>query len=405
MFKNFKNTLKQKEVVKSLWGRFRREQLHRSYRQRREHYAELIEHTGLKYDEKIIEREIKGRLAKRGYSPVKKSLGDIHTFAFIPNIDWHHHLLPDLEALGPVTWFDYTALGFRWEEFLKADRNAISRRNQMNQHAITKLIEIHKKLKVDWVFVYASGLEISASTVRRITDEIGIPIVNMCLDDKHCWEGSFMGDHRAGQVDIASSFDISWTSARVACEWYMAEGGHPFYMPEGFNINAFKPGNVKKDIPVSFVGNSYGFRSSVIRDLKKHGVPVQTYGKGWPGSEWVDDIVAIFNRSLINLGMGGIGYSEFLTNVKGRDFEIPGTGGGLYLTSFNSDLAQHFKIGHEIICYNNRDELLELIRYYLKNSEEAIEIANNAHKRSIEEHRWLHRYKKLCDVLGISENK
>ena len=73
--------------------------------------------------------------------------------------------------------------------------------------------------------------------------------------------------------------------------------------------------------------------------------------------------------------MGGIGYSERFTNVKGRDFEIPGTGGGVYLTSFNPDLAQSFVVGEEILCYSNRDEMLELIRYYLAHPEEARAIA------------------------------
>jgi spore maturation protein CgeB len=405
LFNILKNGLKQKAVFQNLWGGFCREQLHRNYRQRREYYAELIEHAGIIYNEKKIEQEVQERLVERGYTPIKKSPGDIHTFAFIPNISWHHHLLPDLKILGPVTWFDYAAIGFRWEEFSKADRNGITRRKEMNQHAISKLIETHNKQKVDWVFVYASGLEISASTIRKITEDLGIPSVNMCLDDKTSWTGPLMGDHRAGQIDIASSFDISWTSARIACEWYMAEGGRPIYMPEGFNINAFKPANVKKDIPVSFVGNAYGFRPSIIRYLKKYGVPVHTFGKGWPGSKWVDNIVEIFNRSFINIGMGGIEYSESLTNVKGRDFEIPATGGGIYLTSFNPDLAQHFIIGDEIICYKNRDELLEMIRHYLKHLEEAKEIAYNARERCIKEHRWLHRYKKICNILGILNEK
>ena len=69
--------------------------------------------------------------------------------------------------------------------------------------------------------------------------------------------------------------------------------------------------------------------------------------------------------------MGGIGYLEGITNVKARDFEIPGTGGGVYLTSFNPDLARNFTVGEEILCYSNRDEMLELIRYYLAHPEEA----------------------------------
>ena len=401
IFNKTKNALKQTKLFYGFWSRFRREQLLRGYRQRREYYFELIERTGLKYSEKQVEIEVRERLVNRGYSPAKKTIGKIHTFAFIPDIGWHNHLLPDLEILGPVTRFDYKSLGFNWEEFIKADNNAVLRRRQMNQHALSKLIESHNKRKVDWVFVYASGLEISVSTIKRITDELGIPVVNMCLDDKHSWAGPLMGDHRAGQVDIAASFDISWTSSRVACEWYIVEGARPVYMPEGFNIDVFKPMDVEQDIPVSFVGNAYGFRTSVIKYLKKYKIPVQTFGKGWPGSKWVDNIASIFNRSQINIGMGGIGYSEALTNVKGRDFEIPATGGGLYLTSFNADLAQHFNIGNEIICYSSRDELIELVRYYLKHSDEAAKIAGNAHRRSIREHRWLHRYIKICNILGI----
>jgi len=115
----------------------------------------------------------------------------------------------------------------------------------------------------------------------------------------------------------------------------------------------------------------------------------------------VADVVEIFNRSCINLGMGGIGYSERLTNLKARDFEIPGTGGGVYVTSFNPDLAQHFIIGEEILCYRNREEMLELIRYYLARPDEAREIARRGRERCLREHRWLHRYQRVCKILGI----
>jgi spore maturation protein CgeB len=103
--------------------------------------------------------------------------------------------------------------------------------------------------------------------------------------------------------------------------------------------------------------------------------------------------------------MGGIEYSEALTNVKGRDFEIPGTGGGMYLTSFNPDLAQHFDIGNEIVCYRNRDEMVELIRYYLARRDEAEAIARRARERCLREHRWLHRYETMLRVLGVLEER
>ena len=227
-----------------------------------------------------------------------------------------------------------------------------------------------------------------------------MPTVNMTLDDKHCWTGPRVGEHCSGARDLTPAFDLFFTSARVACEWHLVGGGRPVYQPEGFDHTAYRPLIKERDLLVSFVGVAYGFRPAAVRYLQGHGVPVRAYGQGWPLGH-AGDVVEIFNRSRINLGMGGIGYSESLTNVKGRDFEIPGTGGGVYLTSFNPDLAQHFTVGEEILCYRNRDEMLELCRYYLKHPEEAQEIARRGRERCLREHRWLHRYQKALRIVRI----
>jgi spore maturation protein CgeB len=383
------------------WGVFRSRQLLRDYQARREHYARLAQEKKLVYRESDSIAAIRARLEERHYRPTPRKMGEIHTFAFVPDLGWHRELLPDLRALGPLRVFDYVAEGFLWEEFGKADRSGLARRRTMNELFLSSLSAVHKVQPVDWVFVYASGIEISAGTVRRVSEELNIPTVNMCLDDKQSWSGPFMGDHSGGQIGIASAFDLSWTSARVACEWYLVEGGRPLFMPEGFNAATYHPSQFPQDIPVSFIGGAYGYRPAVVKYLLRHGVPLQTFGSGWPHSGWVNDIVAIINRSVINLGMGGIGYLEGITNVKARDFEIPGTGGGVYLTSFNPDLAQNFAVGEEILCYSSRDEMLELIRHYLAHPEEARAIAARGRARCLREHRWLHRYQKILEILGI----
>jgi hypothetical protein len=376
--------------------------LHQQYEVRRERYARTASQRRITYREADVARLVRARLAARGSAPVPRPLGEIHTFAFIPQIGWHPALLPDLRELGPVTLFDYAQLGFGWEEFYRAKPAGLARRRAMNAMILPALREAHARRPVDWVFVYASGVEISADTIRGITGELGIPVVNMCLDDKQSWTGAWMGDHRAGQIDIAAAFDLSWTSARVACEWYLVEGARPLYMPEGFDDSTFHPVEVPQDIPVSFIGGAYGFRPDVIDFLRRHGIPVCPFGPGWgTRSVWGAEQVEVINRSVINLGMGGIGYSEDLTNVKTRDFEIPGTGGGVYLTSFNADLARHFIADQEIVCYRSRDEMLELIRHYLRHPNEARSIARRARDRCLREHRWLHRYRRVCEILGV----
>jgi len=384
------------------WGALKERSLLAEYRTRREHYYGRCEAEGLRYDQTVTAQLVLERLTRRGYTPALRTFGTLHTFAMIPRIGWHSHLYDDLRELGPVSEFDYTRHGFDLGEFASATTTGLRRRWEMNQQFAKSVETAHRERPIDWIFVYANGVEILAETIRSIQETIGVPVVNMCLDDKQSWAGRWIGDQFSGQIDIAPAFDLSWTSARIACEWYLAEGGRPLYMPEGCNIMAYKPSGIKQDIPVSFIGAAYGFRLSTIQYLTRFGIPVETFGPGWRnGPVWGNRAVEVICRSRLNLGMGGIGYSEELTNVKTRDFEVPCTGGGLYITSYNSDLSQHFAIGEEIVCYRNRDELLELIRYYLGNPEMAREIARRARERCLQEHRWLHRYKHLCSVLGI----
>ena len=402
---SLKNTVRSFEVFDCIWGAVKREHLLKKYVERRERYARIAADRGLVYNESEVIEQVRQRLARRGYCPPPREPGQIHTFAFIPRIGWHSALFPDLEELGPLTIFDYTEHGCTWQDLRACDDRSARIRREYLKTAWNELIEAHSRQPVDWVFVYASGAEVSKDFIRRIVDELGVPVVNMCLDDKQSWTGPMLDTHRAGQIDIASAFDVSWTSARVACEWYLCEGGLPVYMPEGFDQRVYRPVDAKQDIPVSFIGGAYGFRPSVIRHLQNSGIPVQVFGGGWgTKSVWGEEQVGIINRSLINLGMGGIGYDEAFTNVKTRDFEIPGAGGGLYLTTFSPDLAQHYDIGREIICYQSREEIVELIRYHLARPDEARAIAACGRKRCLAEHRWLHRYEKICNILQIISN-
>jgi spore maturation protein CgeB len=386
----------------AMYSRLKAFLLLKEYRERRERYHAICVRQGLSYREGEVAPQVQEYMTARGYKPPLKEFGDIHTFAIIPRLGWHEHLYDDLYELGLVTEFDYVKEGYDWNEFIRADRQSRKRRQEMNASVLRVILTAHKQRSIDWVFVYATGLEIRADIVRSIQEAIGVPVVCMCLDDKQSWVGPWMGDHRGGQVDIAAVFDLCWTSARIACEWYLTEGGRPLYMPEGCNANVYRPHAMRQDIAVSFIGAGYGFRKKTVRFARRYGIPIETFGPGWhTRSVWGQEAVELICRSRINLGMGGIGYSEWLTNVKTRDFEIPCTGGGLYLTSYNPDLAMHFDIGREIVCYRTNDEMVELIRYYLAHPDEAQEIAQQGRARCLRDHRWLHRYVKICKVLGI----
>lgn len=399
---NTKLRLKSVHGLRSVWSRYRNWQLANKYLSWRENYAKIADEKGLVYSGDSVKSQVRQRLRDRGYAAKCRRLGEVHTFACIAMYGWHKHLLPDLMELGPVSHFDMVGMGFDYLEISRGTSKGIVQRSEMNQRILPTLREANAKCPVDWVLFYGGGQEVSPAVLQAITEEMGIPIVNMSFDDKQGWAGRWMGDCRAGAIDITPWCDLFMTSARVVCEWHLIEGGRPIYLPPGFNSKAFRPLYIKYDIPVSFVGTDYGARRPMVEYLKRHNVPVSTYGLGW-NSGWLEDNVELYNRSQINLGHGGIEYSSSLTNVKGRDIEVPGTGGGVYLTSFNPDLAEHYDIGKEIVCYRSYEELVELVRYYLRRADESRQIAQRGRERCMREHRWLHRYQTLLRTLNVLE--
>ncbi|MGH7556143.1 MAG: hypothetical protein ACREMQ_24330, partial [Longimicrobiales bacterium] len=107
-----KNRLRGWRPLANAWTLFRRTQLHREYERRREYYHWAAAERRLAYCEENVASEVRQSLAERGATPAVREIGEVHTFACIPSFAWHRHLLPDLQELGPVTHFDYTAHGY-----------------------------------------------------------------------------------------------------------------------------------------------------------------------------------------------------------------------------------------------------------------------------------------------------
>ena len=237
--------------------------------------------------------------------------------------------------------------------------------------------------------------------VRNIT---GAPVVGMCLDDKQSWDAEEFGGQRGGQLPLAPRLDLAWTSARIACQWYLVEGGNPICLPEGCDPEVFSPGPGPQDMDVCFVGQAYGFRRDFIEKLRRLGLPVCAAGVGWPGGPIAaDEIIRLWQRSKIILGMGGIGWSADLKNVKGRDFDAPAVGTAAYLTSYNPELAEYFDIGKEICCFSSPDECVEVAQDLLANESRRQSIAQRGRERCIRAHTWVRRFERVLEVLGLAQ--
>jgi len=160
---------------------------------------------------------------------------------------------------------------------------------------------------------------------------------------------------------------------------------------------------------ISFVGAGYyNRRNSFLRLLDFN---FKIWGSEWdlssPLSKNIqnqgrriepEEYNKIFNSSKINLNLHSSTYHQGVNHfgdfVNPRTFEIASSG-GFQLVDYRSELHKFFKIGEEIICYRDADELREKIEYYLKHPKKREEIARKGQQRALQEHTYENRMKEM----------
>lgn len=86
------------------------------------------------------------------------------------------------------------------------------------------------------------------------------------------------------------------------------------------------------------------------------------------------------------------------TGLNIRHFEITGHG-GFMLTYATPDLGQCFEVGKECEVFHHEEELLEKISYYLAHPDRRREIAVTGQRRTLNSHRYSHRFQTLVTLL------
>lgn len=347
-------------------------------------------------DEKIIRETINAKLP----SLTGKPRGSLNVLAIYHHYNWENESLkPSLEQFGTVRHYDwFTKFNHQRKDWLK------SVRLKMNNDLIQRVASWIKEDDTDVIFTYLSGGIVTPNTVRQIS-AMGVPLVNLSLNDKEAFVGKVKKGLALGARDICRHFDLCWTSTEDALEKYCVEGALPVYLPEGANPVVHKPYDFEKTIDVSFVGQCYGNRPEIIRKLGMHGINVEAYGYGWPnGPLSTQEMVKMYSRSKINLGFGGIaGYKDTYC-LKGRDFEIP-MSGGLYLTQNQPELEKCYILGEEVVTYTGFNELVTKVRFLLANPKKAEDIRKRGFERSRREHSWEKRFEKIFDLMGLIDEK
>ncbi len=189
---------------------------------------------------------------------------------------------------------------------------------------------------------------------------------------------------------FAPLFDHTITSQDFVKQ-YKKEGN-----PASFHLDYIPIGLKKMNIPqiydVCFIGRPKADRAEILKYLTKNKIKVTLFGWDWyedpelkemfKGPLNQKDYAQVINQSKINLSLTKAGYSEEkgLYNIKGRFFEIA-LCHAFQIAEYFKGIEKFFKEDKEIVLFKTKEELLEKIKYYLKNNKERNRIAENSYKK------------------------
>lgn len=295
----------------------------------------------------------------------------------------------DINFFEPLKDMGHNVLRYNYVEKL-----AVLRKKKMNE----EILAVARAEKPDYVFYITYRDEILPKTLKSLKQE-GIKTV-----------GWFSDDH--WRFDIYSRFlakhlFCSITTSKEAFEKYKRNNLNVIKSQWASNPEYYHPVSSNEHYEVSFVGNKYGPREGILEYLRENDVSVDILGRGWGSYIPFEKIISVFSNSKININISASSLDPKIKQIKGRIFEVPMCGGFL-LTDYVDGLEEYFDIEKEIVCYEDEEDLLRKIKYYLKNDVKREEIAKNGYRAALERNTWGIRFNKIFQELEFikqEENK
>lgn len=229
--------------------------------------------------------------------------------------------------------------------------------------------------------------------IRRVTEHTPVTTIGWFCDS-HWRYTNF--DRR-----WADNLNYCVTTSTLALEKYKRDGlgGKVIKSQWGASPKYKRIPGTEKDIDVSFVGQPHGDRRQVVSQIQNAGIMIQFYGTGWGRRLTFGQMVAMFNRSKVNLNLNNSCDAKF-KQIKGRNFEVPACGGFL-LTGKAENLGEYYEYGKEIVTFDSTKDLIDKTKYYLAHDEEREQIALAGYERTMRDHTYSQRFDDIFKRAGL----
>jgi spore maturation protein CgeB len=248
---------------------------------------------------------------------------------------------------------------------------------------------------------------------------MGIPAVIWFVDDPYVSDLT---------VTIAPHYDYVFTHERSCLPLYQSIGcTRVYHLPLAAHFGLFRPMYVpwqyRSDI--CFIGVAFWNRVQLIDEIAPYlqDKRVLIGGSLWERmthysslqrfvhGSWIEvpETVKYYNgaKIVINLhrtteagkdNLNGINWPA--ESINPRTFEMAACG-TLQLTDLRSELPEHYAIGSEIAVFQNAEQLIQQIDYYLTHEQERLQVAARGYRRTKNHHTFSNRIRKLLDIIGL----
>ncbi len=293
------------------------------------------------------------------------------------------------------------------------------------------LLETVRKDRPDLCF-FVFSYEIGKETVREISKS-GAVTYSWFSDD--IWRFESFSRYYAPLFDYVSTTDYAAMDKYNAIHYKNA-----ILTQFACNHFLYKPQKSKKNHNVTFIGQKYGSRGEIADAVEQKGFGLECWGGGWPkGRVSQKEMIEIFSNSRININLSAsspstkatlkdiaaiflrkdmdrkiraYGYKEWIPRmmlrvkkqqrqqIKGRTFEISGCG-GFQLSDYAEGLERYYDLNREIRIFNDANDLIKNIGYYLENDEERKKIALSGYRRTMKEHTYEKRFNRIFKEMKL----
>ncbi len=247
-----------------------------------------------------------------------------------------------------------------------------------------RFFDIIRKEKPDFAWLAIGTDEINPATLREI-NKISPKTITL----------SYYGDDDTMFENFTRYYALFLDYALLSQPQYIKEfnkdGRYNVYPSIGENVADYKLPEMKKEHEVTFIGIPWPeSRVEWIRYLVKEGIPIKVWGKGWDkypdlkdcygGVLKAEDYFKALGSSKISLNFSR--NRDDVLHIKGRVFELA-VAKCFFITEHFEEYLRYFKTGKEIISFKTKKELVDKIRYYLKNDKKREQVASNAYKKAL----------------------